>query len=66
MNPALLPGITPAVLRIQNAAAYIGVSRAFLYQLFSKGELRRIRLGCRAAGVLRSDLDTWLAAQATA
>ena len=56
----------PAVLRIKPAADYIGVSRAFLYQLFTRGELQRIRLGGRAAGVRRVDLDAWVAAQAAA
>jgi excisionase family DNA binding protein len=55
----------PAVLRIKPAAEYIGISRAFLYTLFERGELRRIHLGGRAAGVLRADLDHWLAAQAS-
>jgi excisionase family DNA binding protein len=53
------------VLRIKPAAEYLGISRAFLYQLFGRGELRRVRLGGRAAGVLRADLDTWLALQAS-
>jgi excisionase family DNA binding protein len=56
---------SPAVLRIKPAAEYLGISRAFLYQLFDRGELRRVRLGGRAAGVLRVDLDNWLAAKAT-
>lgn len=56
----------PAVLRIRAAAEYVGVSRAFLYQLFNRGELQRVRFGGRAAGVLRSDLDRWVAVQAAA
>lgn len=64
MSP-LLSGTKPAVLRIKTAADYLGVSRAFLYQLFSRGELQRIKLGGRAAGVIRADLDAWIADQST-
>lgn len=60
------PGTQPAVLRIKPAADYIGVSRAFLYQLFERGELVRIKLGGRAAGVKVADLDGWVNKQATA
>jgi excisionase family DNA binding protein len=52
-----------AVLRIAPAAAYIGISRSYLYNLFRTGELARLRLGGRAAGVLRTDLDAWLQRQ---
>jgi excisionase family DNA binding protein len=52
-----------AVLRISPAAQYLGVSRSYLYNLFKAGELARLRLGGRAAGVLRTDLDAWLQRQ---
>lgn len=52
-----------AVLRITPAAAYLGVSRSYLYNLFKAGELSRLRLGGRAAGVLRTELDAWLLRQ---
>jgi excisionase family DNA binding protein len=58
------PGNTPIVLRIQPSADYISVSRAFLYQLIERGELVKIKLGGRAAGIRRSDLDAWVNAQA--
>jgi excisionase family DNA binding protein len=57
-------GVAPAILRMKPAAEYIGVSRAFLYQLVERGELLRIRLGGRAAGIRRSDLDAWVNEQA--
>jgi excisionase family DNA binding protein len=56
-------GIPPAILRIAQSASYIGCSRAFIYQLIQRGELPRIKLGGRAAGIRRSDLDSWLDAQ---
>jgi excisionase family DNA binding protein len=54
----------PVVLRIQPAAEYISVSRAFLYRLIERGELPKIKLGGRAAGIRRADLDAWVNAQA--
>jgi excisionase family DNA binding protein len=56
-------GIQPAVLRIAQSAAYIGCSRSFVYLLIQRGELSRIRLGGRASGIRRSELDGWLDAQ---
>ena len=58
------PGIAPAVLRIQPAYAYLGVSRSFLYGLIRSGALTKIKLGARAAGIRRSDLDAWVNTQA--
>lgn len=52
-----------AVLRIQDAANYLSISRAYLYQLFERGELKKIKLGGKAAGCLRSDLDAWIETQ---
>ena len=57
-------GHAPIVLRIQPSADYIGVSRAFLYQLIERGELVKLKLGGRAAGIRRADLDAWVNAQA--
>ncbi len=58
------PAIPPAILRIAQSADYLGVSRAFLYLLIERGELLRIKLGGRAAGIRRSDLDSWIDVQA--
>jgi len=60
---ATSPDALPIVLRIQPAADYLSVSRAFLYQLIERGELARIKLGGRAAGIRRADLDAWVNAQ---
>jgi excisionase family DNA binding protein len=56
-------GTDPAVLRMARAAGYIGVSRSFLYLLVERGELPKIKLGGRAAGIRRADLDRWLDTQ---
>ena len=58
------PGITPAVLRPQDASTYLGVSLSFLYGLIRSGALTKIKLGPRAAGIRRSDLDAWVNTQA--
>ena len=57
-------GTTPAVLRIQDSSVYLGVSLSFLYALIRRGELQKIKLGSRAAGIRRSDLDAWVNTQA--
>ena len=64
-QPAHLPHggpheIRDIALRIIAAAAYIGVSKAHLYVLINRNELAKIKLGGRAAGVKRSDLDAWV------
>ena len=51
----------PQVLRIQQAADYVGCSRSFVHQLVRRGEIRRLQLSIRCAGYLRADLDAWLA-----
>ena len=53
----------PAVLRIQESADYLSISRAFLYVLIARGELLKIKLGGKAAGIKRSDLDAWVNSQ---
>lgn len=57
-------GPAPALLRIQDAAVYLSISRSFLYRLIQRGELTKIKLGVHAAAIRRSDLDAWLNAQA--
>lgn len=64
MKSIIQSGQAPLVLRIQPAAAYLGISRAFLYQLIGRGELVKIKLGGRAAGIRRCDLDAWVNTQA--
>ena len=59
------PGSTPAVLRPRASAAYIGMSLSFLYALIRSGALTKIKLGARAAGIRRSDLDAWVNTQAS-
>jgi len=58
--------VQPAVYRCAQAAIYIGVSRSQFYNLAKAGEMPILKLGERASGVLRSDLDAYLAKQRTA
>jgi excisionase family DNA binding protein len=55
--------IEAAVLRPSGAAAYAGISRSYLYLLIERGELPLLKLGGRASGIMRSDLDAWLLKQ---
>lgn len=55
--------IEPAVLRPPQAAAFLNVSRSYLYLLIERGEFPLIKLGGRACGVMRTDLDAWLLKQ---
>jgi excisionase family DNA binding protein len=65
-----MPAITPtpqpilaAVLRPPQAATYLGISRSYLYLLIERQELALLKLGGRASGIMRSDLDAWLLKQ---
>ena len=57
-------GQAPNVLRIQPSAANVGNFRAYRYQLIWRGDLVKIKLGGRAAGIRRCDLDAWVNTQA--
>jgi excisionase family DNA binding protein len=50
----------PILLRIEDAAGLLSVSRTTLYQLLSQGELKTIHIG-RAVRVPRAELERWLA-----
>lgn len=52
-----------AVLRMKDAAHYLAISRSHLYELIAAKELRQVKLGGTAAGILISDLDAWLLKQ---
>jgi len=64
--PKNVQTVQPAVYRCAQAAAYIGVSRSQFYNLAKAGEMPILKLGERASGVLRIDLDAYLAKQRTA
>jgi len=55
-----------AVLRPSEAHNYLSISRSYLYLLIERGELPLLKLGSRASGIMRSDLDAWLEKQRTA
>ena len=63
MNTKKSP-VQPAILRMQDAADYLSVSRAYIYTLVNCGELKQIKLGPRAVGIRRAEIDAWINTQA--
>ena len=59
------PRLAASTERTRAASIYLSVSLSHLYGLIRAGELQKIKLGARAAGIRRSDLDAWLNTQAT-
>ena len=49
-----------AILRPTQAAQYLGISRSYLYLLIAREQFTLIKLGGRASGLLRQELDAWL------
>ena len=49
----------PAALRVNEAARYLGISRANLYRLFQSGDLKPAKIGGRTL-VRRIDADALL------
>ncbi len=58
------PQTPSAALSVDEAASYIGVSRATLWRLLKSNALARVRLGGRTL-VRRADLDALLARSIT-
>ncbi|HLI91595.1 MAG TPA: helix-turn-helix domain-containing protein [Ktedonobacteraceae bacterium] len=52
----------PAVMSIQQVAAFLGVSRQHVYKLIHNGGLPIVSLGRRVV-VLRTSLEEWLLTQ---
>ena len=52
---------TPSVLRIAAAAKELSVSESTIRRWAKDGRLRIVKLGVRASGVLKSDIDAFLA-----
>ncbi len=55
----------PAVLRPENAARYLGISKVRLYQIMRTDPAfpRQIRFTERCVGWSRTSLDSWIAAR---
>ncbi len=57
--------ISPAVLRLEDLCRYTGKGRTAIYEgVKSRDFPAPIRLGVRAVGWLKSDVDQWLADRA--
>ena len=52
----------PALLRITEAAEYLGISRTKAYELIQRGELRTLRIDT-SVRVPRAELERWLTAE---
>jgi prophage regulatory protein len=59
--------ITPALLRPNEAAAYLGISRRQLYNVQSENPdfPPKIKLTSKCVGFRRADLDAWIASKAS-
>lgn len=53
-------GVTPRLLRIEEIAERLAVSRSMAWKLIAHGELRSVRIG-RAVRVRPADLEAYLA-----
>ncbi|MEB0078280.1 helix-turn-helix domain-containing protein [Pseudomonas sp. CCI3.2] len=54
--------INPAtrIHRIQQVAAALNISRATVYRLIDAGELRRVKISVRAAGITDESLESFM------
>lgn len=59
MEPRIHHNVTPAAFNVEEAAHYLGISRANLYKLFKSGALRSTKIGGRTL-VRRIDADALL------
>jgi prophage regulatory protein len=58
--------ITPVFLRMPNVVRMTGLTRSTIYRLIADRKFPRpVRLGPRAVGWRRADLDQWSAAQSS-
>ena len=57
--------LQPALLRITEAAEYLGISRTKTYELIQRGELRVLKIDA-SVRVPRAELERWLNEQLVA
>ena len=53
--------VTPVAFRPNDAAAFLGISRAKLYREIQDGRLRKLKAGARTL-IARADAEAWLSA----
>lgn len=57
----------PVILRLPDLIKYIRLSRSTIYQMVADGQMPApIKLGPRASGWLKLDIDRWLSERAMA
>lgn len=65
MNAILPHPPAPAILRLPDLTAYLRLSRSTIYQMAAEGRLPApVKLGARASGWLKTDIDRWLSERA--
>jgi len=57
------PTTTPALLSRQEAAQHLGVSVMTVSRTIKRGDLAAVRISPRRIGILRADLDAYIAAR---
>lgn len=58
--------MTEIILRLPDVIARTGLRRSAIYIRIKQGEFRPVRLGPRAIGFLKSEVDAWIAERARA
>ena len=54
----------PEIYRLPEVIAICGLSRSTIYEMIGRGEFPApVRLGARAVGWRRSDIEAWLASR---
>ena len=53
--------MTPEIYRLPTVVAACGISRSTIYEMIQRGEFpKQVKLGARAVGWRRRDIEAWL------
>ncbi|MDE0652255.1 MAG: AlpA family transcriptional regulator [bacterium] len=67
LEPGPRAAITPEIYRLPEVVAICGISRSTIYEMIHRDEFpAQVRLGARAVGWRRSDIEAWLASRPAA
>ncbi|MDE0653910.1 MAG: AlpA family transcriptional regulator [bacterium] len=59
--------MTPEIYRLPAVVSACGISRSTIYEMIGRGEFPRpVKLGARAVGWRRSDIEAWLTSRPAA
>lgn len=66
-EPCTRAAITPEIYRLPEVVAICGISRSTIYEMIHRDEFPpQVKLGARAVGWHRSDIEAWLASRPAA